>query len=182
MKNLTNILLIAVLGISIYLLADKFMGSSSKKIGMVQMDKLVYDFKGMKEATEKYTKKMTSWSTQKDSLEKKLKELYNQIRVDSVNKDQTKLSKDIQIFMIFKQSYIDFSQNLEMNADKEDKEMTTGVMNQINEYIKNYAKEEGYDMILCNNASYQSVGFAKEQIDITQKILEYANKKYEGTK
>lgn len=182
MKNLTNILLIVSLSISAYLLADNFFGSSSKKIGVVQMDKLVYDFKGMKEATEKYTKKMTSWSNQKDSLEKRLQELYNQIRIDSVNKDQAKLSRDIQIFMIFKQSYIDYTQNLDINADKEDKEMTAGVMNQVNEYIKNYAKEEGYDMILCNNAQYQSVGFGKEQIDITQKMLEYANKKYEGTK
>ena len=60
--------------------------------------------------------------------------------------------------------------------------MTVGVINQINEYMKSYAAEKGYDMILCNNNQYQNVGFAKEQIDITKQMLEYANKKYDGTK
>lgn len=182
MKNVTNILLIAALGISLYLLADKLMGSSSKKIGVVQMDKLVYEFKGMKDATEKYTKKMAGWQAQTDSLEKKLKQMYDQVRIDSVNNDQQKLNKDIQLFMIFKQSYIEYAQNIQQKAADDDKQMTVGVINQINEYMKSYATEEGYDMILCNNNQYQNVGFAKEQIDITKQMLEYANKKYDGTK
>ncbi len=182
MKNITNILIALSLLLSLYLLLDKFLGSSTKKIGVVQMEKLVYDFKGMKEATEKYTKKMTAWSNQSDSLENKLKVMYDEIRADSITNDKVKLQKDIKMFLLFKQSYIEYTQNLQTNSEKEDKDMTIGVMNQVNEYIKNYAKQEGYDLILTNGAQATSVGFAKEQIDITQKVLEYANNNYEGKK
>ena len=181
MKNTGNIALILCIAFAIYLTTEKIAGSNDCKTGVVQMDKLIYDFKGMKEATEKYTAKMNSWSSQSDSLETRLKVLYEQIRIDSLNKDQAKLDKDIKAFMIFKQSYAGYMRNMQENADKEDKQMTIGVVNQVNEYIKEYAKANGYDLILCNSQQ-QSVGYAKEQVDITQKLLEFANNKYEGIK
>jgi Skp family chaperone for outer membrane proteins len=167
MKKIPSIVLALSAVISIYLLVDKFTGSSAKKIGVVQMEKLVYDYKGMKDATEKYTRKMNSW---------------NAIRIDSINKDQQKLNKDIQLFLVFKQSYMENAQNMQANAEKEDKNMTLGVVNQVNEYIKSYAKDKGYDLILCNTDQYQNVGFSKEQLDITKDLLEYANRKYAGEK
>jgi len=66
-------------------------------------------------------------------------------------------------------------------AVKEDEQMTIGVINQINEYIKRFAQEEGYDVVLCNSPQ-QSIGHAKEQIDITQEVLQYANSQYMGVK
>ncbi len=182
MKKVPVIILTLSLSISMYLLIDKFAGASVKKIGVISMEKLVYDFKGMKDATEKYTKKMSSWDAQTDSLEKKLQHMYNEIRIDSINKDRQKLNKDIRVFLVFKQSYMEYVQNIQAKAEKEDKNMTVGVMNQINEYIKSFAKEEGFDLILCNNAQYQNVGFSKDGIDVTQRLLEYANKKYAGEK
>lgn len=181
MKNTGNIALIICIALAIYMVAEKFTGSSNCKTGIVQMDKLVYEFKGMKEATENYAGKMNKWNAQSDSLESRLKFLYGQIRLDSLNKDQAKLDKDIKVFMIFKQSYAEYMHSVQENAGKEDKQMTIGVINQVNEYIKEYAGEKGYDLILCNSQQ-QSVGYAKEHIDITQKVLEFANNKYEGKK
>jgi Skp family chaperone for outer membrane proteins len=181
MKNTGNIALIICLALSVYLFTDKMMGAKSKKIGVIQMDKLVYDFKGMKEATDKYSSRLKGWNQESDSLESRLKELYNQIRVDSANKDHMKLDQDIKVFMIFKQSYMEHMQTLQANAEKEDKQMTIGVVNQVNEYIKSYAKAEAYDVVLCNTQE-QSVAYAKDRVDITQQVLEYANKQYEGVK
>ena len=181
MRDSSKIALIISISIVIYLVIDKTLGSGSKKIGVVQMEKLVYDFKGMKEATENYSQKIKKWSSQSDSLENKLKELYNQLRLDSLSKNQAQLDKDIKIFMIFKQSYVDYVQNNQANAEKEDKQMTLGVVNQINEYIKLYAKQKGFDVILCNSQQ-QSVGYVKDQLDITEDVLEFSNKQYEGIK
>jgi len=180
MKNTANISLALCTLLIVYIVADKFTTANTSKTGIVQMEKLVYDFKGMKEATASYTHKMKQWSAQSDSLENKLKELYRQIRLDSLSNNKAKLESDTRRFMTFKQSYTGYVNNMRDNADKEDRQMTLGVVNQVNEYIKAYARQEGYDLILCNSQQ-QSIGYAKAQTDITQKVLEFANNKYEGS-
>lgn len=180
MKNYKNIILFFCLILSTYLLVDKLIHKPIK-IGVVQMDKLVYEFKGMKEATMKYSNKMKQWGSQSDSLERKLEELLNQIKLDSINKDKNKLKQDIQRFVLYKRTFSDYVQNSEIKAQEEDKEMTLGVVNQLNEYIKSYASEKGYDIILTNSQQ-QSIGYTIEKVDITVLMLDYANKKYEGLK
>src|SRR6478736_10001731 len=98
MKNTGNIALIICLGIVVYLFADRVWNTNSKKIGVVQMEKLVYDFKGMKEATKKYTLKTKNWDKKSDSLETCLSELYSQIRIDSLQRNKENLEKDLRTF------------------------------------------------------------------------------------
>ena len=181
MKNTGTISLIFCLAITAWLLTDKYTTKTMRKIGVVQMEKLVYDFKGMKEATKNYTVKIEQWKSQSDSMEVTLKELYTQIRLDSLIKNQAKLDKDIRTFVAYKQRYEEHLQVMQEKAGDADKQMTLGVINQVNESIKTYAQEQGYDVILCNSAQ-QSVGYAKNQVDVTEQVLEFANKQYEGVK
>lgn len=143
------------------------------------MDKLVYEFKGMKEATNRYSKKVKRWTDQSDSMQIKLKELYNQIHVDSIAGNKTKLERDIQTFLTFKQSYTAYLEKIDGYAENEDREMTLGIINQLKAYIEAYAEKEGFDLILLNTQQ-QNVGFAKKSLDVTVDVLEFANKNYEG--
>ncbi len=181
MKYIGHITLTLVLGILIFLVADKIFGKHTNRIGVVQMEKLVYEFKGMKEATAKYTSKLDKWNAESDSLQSRLKQMYDQIKLDSLSNDKEKLNRDVKAFVLFRQSYVDYTQNMQANAENEDKQMTIGVVNQVNEYIKKFAEEKGYDIILCNSQT-QSVGYAKEQNDITPEILAFANAGFEGNK
>jgi outer membrane protein len=178
MKNQKQFVVILCLLFAGYL-AAAYLFNKTEKIGVVQMDKLVYEFKGMKEASERYSHKMKAWTAQSDSLEERLKALLYQIRIDSVNRDQARLKKNVETFLLVKQSYAEYIQNTQEKAREEDEEMTLGVVNQINEYIRAYAVQEGFDMILINTQQ-QSVGYVREKTDVTGKVLEYANKKYEG--
>lgn len=181
MKHTATIALILCLALAAFVITDKLTNSTAKKIGVVQMEKLVYDFKGMKEATEHYKNKLEQWKLQSDSMETKLKELYSQIRMDSLSRDQARLNKDINTFMIFKQAYADYVQATQERADRDDKQMTMGVINQVNEYMKLYAEKHGYDVIFCNSTQ-QSIGYAKDALDVTKDVLEFSNKQYEGVK
>jgi len=181
MKNSGNIALILCIVLAVYIIFDKAANNPGKKIGVVQMEKLVYDFNGMKEATKLYNEKVSEWGIQTDSMQLKLSSLYEQIRLDSLNKDKDKLKNDIRKFLILKKSYTDYAKNVKETASEKDKEMTLGVVNQLNEYIKNYAMEEGYDVILCNSPQ-QNIGHVADKIDVTEEVLAYSNKKYEGLK
>lgn len=178
MKYTGHIALILVVGILFFLLVDKSV-NKNYKVGIIQMEELVYDYQGMKDATEQYNQKMDAWSNQTDSLETQLKNLYNEIRLDSVNGDRTKLIQDQQRFYLLKQSYYEFKQNIDQKAQEKDEKMTVGVINQLKEHIKSYAQKEGYNIII-SNTQLQNVGYADEAIDVTEALLQYANIQYQG--
>jgi len=178
MKYTGHIALTIVLVIGIYLFVDK---STSKNynVGIIQMEELVYDYQGMKDATEQYNQKMDVWSNQTDSLEVKLQNLYNEIRLDSINGDRTKLIQDQQRFYLLQKSYYEFKQNIDQKAQEKDQKMTVGVINQLKEHIKSYAQQEGYNIII-SNTQLQNVGYADKAIDVTDELLKYANMNYQG--
>jgi outer membrane protein len=182
MRKTGNIALILSAIALTVVLADKFLSSSVKKIGIVQMDKLVYDFKGMKEATKKYEGKMANWTAESDSMQKGLNRIYNEMKIDSVNKDFVKLKTDIELFQLKRQSYAEYVQNAQSEAQNEDHKMTVGVINQINEYLKQFAEKEGYEVIVCNQPETPAIGYVQEKTDITKQALAFCNQQYEGGK
>jgi Skp family chaperone for outer membrane proteins len=182
MKYTGHIALIFSLSITIYLIADYCTGKAGAKTAVVQMDQLVYEFKGMKEASSDYGRKLDIWKRESDSLEQQLRGLYQQLREDSIRQDHRRLRQDLARFALLRRSYAEHAQNSQQHAEEKDREMTLGVINQLNEHIKNYAELQGYTVVLCNNGQQPSVGYAAGQADITKEVLAYANARYEGGK
>jgi len=178
MKYTGHISLTLVLILMAYLLVEKNK-TTNYRIGIIQMEQLVYDYQGMKDATEQYNSKMDVWSNEADSLENQLKNVYNQIRMDSINGDQLKLVKDQQRFYLLQRSYYEFKQNISEKAQEKDEKMTIGVINQLKEHMGAYAKQEGFNIII-SNTQLQNVGYADEAIDVTKELLKYANIEYQG--
>lgn len=174
-------LIISLIVLALFTLNFLLGGNNIRKTGVVEMEKLVYDYKGMKDASAKYTAKMNQWSAQSDSIKKKLEGYLYDIKMDSINGDKKKLLSDQQKFILLRKSYYEFEEAIKQKAQEEDQQMTIGVINQLKEHIKEYAKEEGYDLILLNT-QMQNVGYVEEAGDLTEEILEFSNKKYEGEK
>lgn len=143
------------------------------------MDELVYEFEGMKEATEEYTSKMNQWEAESDSLKKGLDQLLYEIKLDSINQDIQKSQSDKQKFMLLRQKYYTLQQGIDSKAQEEDQKMTSTVMRQLNEYVEKFGEEKEYDLIITNT-QLNNIGYAKESIDITTEVLTYVNTKYNG--
>lgn len=180
MKNSGHIAFLISTALVVFIVCEK-LWMNNKKIGVIQMNKLVYEFKGMKEASSKYQAKVEKWSLESDSLKNRLMAMYDQIRIDSLNRNKERLANDIQLFTLFRDSYVEHANLRDEEAKEADRQMTLGVVNQIQDYINQYAKERGFDVILCNSEQ-QNVGFAKAHLDITKEVLEFANQRYEGIK
>ncbi len=175
--NIALIVSLIVLGIIVY----QYIDNRNKKIAVVQFQNLVYEYQGMKDATKKYVDKMDRWSGQIDTLEGNLKKMIEEIKIDSINHDRKKTEIDYKKFLLKRQTYFEYKEKLEQKSADEDKKMTQGVINQINEYIKEYALKEGIDIIISNTQE-QNIGYVNESIDITKKVLEFANERYRGDK
>ena len=178
MKHLNKISLVLILAVITYLAVKEFT-TSSNRVGIVEMEDLVYEFQGMKDATDQYQKKLSEWSAQSDSLEQKLNTLYQEIKLDSISGDKEKLMKDQQKFYYIQKSYYEFKEKTTQKAKQDDQDMTIGVLNQLKEHMANFAKENGYEIIITNT-QLQNVGYTTEQNDVTQEVLEFANNKYSG--
>jgi outer membrane protein len=178
MKKLSTILLIFCIVLSLFVLFQN-LTNPKRKIGVVQMQTLVFEYKGMKDATKNYSKKMDDWSAQSDSLESKLKFLINEIHLDSINGNKSKYQSDKESFIQLRNYYIDFKEKSNEIATKDDQKMSAGVMNQLNNHIKTYAVKNGFDLVLSNSQN-GAVGYANDDIDITKELIEFANKEYDN--
>ena len=155
--------------------------SAYPKVGIVQMEEYVYQFEGMKDASKDYLGKVNNWNAQADSMKSRLKDVYREIQMDSLNKDKEKLKTDVQKFNLLMNTYNEYQQKMDDKAKKDDEQMTIGILNQLSGYMKEFAQKEGYDLII-SNTEVKNVGYVKDGMDITSHMLDYANSRYNNEK
>nr|WP_298320900.1 OmpH family outer membrane protein [uncultured Aquimarina sp.] len=113
------------------------------------------------------------------------------INNEKITKQKKKLDSLYTIYSIFKeQKNTEKATSLEIQLRSEDQELrkineyfsndvSQQVWNRLNQYIKEYGEANEYKIILGTQGN-GNIMFAENGIDITEKILEYANNKYEG--
>ena len=94
----------------------------------------------------------------------------NKMRLDSIRL----LVKDEQTELYYRQQALQIEQEEEEAALK----YNTQIWNQLNSYVQEYGKANSYDFIQGATGS-GSMMYAREDLDITDEIIEYVNKKYE---
>lgn len=154
-----NALLISVL--SFFLLFYFF--KSNKEIAYVDNQKIFDGFvmtKEMKRAGEK------EFNSRKLVLDK----LYSNLQSATISASQKK--ELMQQFIQGKEELEEFNQTFAA-------EQTTQIWSRITSYTAEFSKEKKYELIIGSD-NKQAVLFADEEIDVTNELLTYLNKKYEG--
>ncbi len=131
--------------------------TKQEKIGFVQNAKLFQDFKGTIELEEKLAKKRKRNLSQLDSLR----------HLIEIGRDDLR--------DIFTQKEGQFSQQETLLSDQ----YTAEIWNYINAGIKDYGEMEGYDYILGASGE-GSLMYAKESKNITDDVLSFINKRFQG--
>ena len=72
-----------------------------------------------------------------------------------------------------------YQQVIQKQIQEEDKKATQTVINDINDYVKEYGKKKGYKIIFGASGS-GNIMYADERTDLTEKILEGLNNEFEG--
>ena len=143
------------------------------KLAWVDFNKVYNEFQYKKELEAKFTKTQEARKKVIDSLELDLKMLYSQLQNDSKNKE--KLSE----FDVKRQDFMDKKGRLEEDGQHNQQNYQEQILNQLNQYVKDYGKEKGYSMILGADGS-GTLMYAQEGIDITEVVIKYINNKYKG--
>lgn len=181
MKNQINsILLIAAVclsGISIVLhYIDK---PKVRKVGYVHNDKLLSGFDGFKEGKEELKAKMEVWQANLDTLTTNFNrdaQSYTGTREKLSAKERqlteqilSRQEKDVRVY----------KNTVEQKALEEEQKINQSMLNQINAYLKEYGQENDYSYIfgVTDNGS---ILYGNTDEDLTEKVLDYINKKYQG--
>lgn len=145
------------------------------KIGYVNTQVMFNDFAYKQELEKELTSIKNSRKFIIDSLEANLKILLKQIKSDQKNRD---LLIDFQnqkdLFLAKKQR---FSEDEEVMVKQYDEK----IINQLNEYAKDFGRENKFDIIYGANSS-GNIMYADSVYDITKEVVAYMNQKFSGKK
>lgn len=169
----TAITILCLLGL-IYLTATR----NSSNIVYVDTAKLIDGYEGTKEARKQFEEKSKVWQANVDTL---VKQWENEIKIYEKERsgmtDKEKQLKE-ELLQNKQQQLNQYQEAMQQKAREEDQLMTQTVMNEINDYLKEYGKEEGYTYILGANGG--NIVYADEIRNITEEVLAGLNVVYQS--
>lgn len=156
-----------------------FYFKSSLKLVYVDVNKLVEGYKRTKTVRAEFEAKAKSLNANVDSLmtdwQKELKS-YEKER-SRMSKKELKLKQEL---LGNKQQQINnYQQAIQKQIQEEDQKATQTVINDINDFVKEYGKTNGYDIIFGASGT-GNIMYANEGTDLTAKVLEGLNAEFGG--
>ncbi len=156
-----------------------FYFQSKSELVYVDINKLLEGYKRTKVEREAFNKKATTLKANVDSLmtdwQKELK-TYEKERA-SMSKKELSLKQEL---LGNKQQQINnYQQAIQKQIQEEDQKVTQTVINDINDYVKEYGKKKGYPIIFGAGGN-GNIMYAEEASDLTNDVLTALNASYEG--
>ncbi len=147
------------------------------KIAYVHTDSVInkYDFfkKKSEEITEKGKKLDLDLQARAKGFEQEVA-MFQQTG-GSLTQNQIRAKQDE--LMQKEQNLISYRNNLMQELSTDESKLLNDVYEQVQEYMKEYAKEKGIDLILSHTRG-GAIWYATDAIDVTKSVTEGLNKKY----
>lgn len=176
MKKLPIVLAIAAILLSA---SSVYFSLNSSELVYVDVNKLLDGYKRTKVEREKFQVKAKTLNANVDSLvtdwQKELKN-YEKERSKMTSKEK-ELKQEL---LSNKQQQINnYQQAIQKQIQEEDKKSTQTVINDINDYVKDYGKTHNHKIIFGASGA-GNIMYADKTTDLTETILEGLNTEYEG--
>lgn len=155
-----------------------YFAKSSSELVYVDVNKLIEGYSRTKVAKAEFEKKANTMKANVDSLvgnwQKELKN-YEKERA-SLSANELKLKQEL---LANKQQQISgYQEAIQKQIQEEDKKVTQTVINDINDYIKEYGKKRGYKIIFGASGG-GNIMYAAESTDLTEEVLKGLNAEYD---
>lgn len=153
--------------------------SSHNELVYVDVNQLLEGYDRTKVEREAFTKKTQLLKANVDSLvtdwQSELKN-YEKERATMTEKEK-ELKQEL---LATKQQQLNnYQQAIQKQIQDEDQKMTQTVINDINDYVKEYGKDHGHPIIFGAGGN-GNIMYAEDASDLTEKVLEGLNAQYEG--
>lgn len=158
-----------------------YFAKSSSELVYVDVNKLIEGYSRTKVAKAEFEKKATTMKGNIDSLVTNW-----QKELQGYEKERASLSpKELQLkqeLLSNKQQQINgYQEAIQKQIQEEDKKTTQTVINDINDYIKEFGKRKGYKIIFGASGG-GNIMYADESSDLTEEVLKGLNAEYDKKK
>lgn len=158
-----------------------FNAQKSSELVFVDVNKLLEGYKRTKVVRAEFTKKATTLKANVDSLVKGWQKELKDYEKNRSKYSKKELELKQQLLGNKQQQINNYQQAIQKQVQEEDKKSTQTVINDINDYVKEFGKKNDYKIIFGASGS-GNIMFAAEGTDLTEKVLEGLNAEYEGKK
>ncbi len=153
--------------------------NSSSQLVYVDVNKLLDGYKRTKIVRAEFEDKAKTLNANVDSL---MTDWQNEIK--NYEKERSKMNKKElelkqQLLSNKQQQINNYQQAIQKQIQEEDKKSTQTVINDINDYIKQYGKENKQNIIFGASGS-GNIMYADDATDLTQDVLNGLNEEFEG--
>lgn len=164
----------------IAILAISLISCTQTKIAYIDIEEIMKEYKGTKNAEVTIKVKSEKLKAELDSLviawETKARE-YQQKAPKMSAKNRAERE---QALMQEQQAIGQRQQVVQQQVQTEGQESLKSLSKEINDFVKNYAKEKGYNFVLGTSGDSGTVMYGEEKADITDEILVQLNKSYKA--
>ena len=178
LKTLINLAAFALAGTALFFSLQT--PNAPDKIAYVRSADLLHEYEGMVEARQRYQQDESKAQAELARLEALLKAQFNDLQEDAIKTDAVALQNAEARFRFLQQEYEASLKDVQAQLTEKDNELTQGVLNQVNSFITDYGKQNGYQVILGTTTDGNLL-YAEEAIDITGEVLTALNAQYQGS-
>ncbi|HUU46752.1 MAG TPA: OmpH family outer membrane protein [Acidobacteriota bacterium] len=153
---------------------------AQSKIGWVDLDRILAEYDEFREAEALFQEDAAVWEADFDSVQ----EVYFQ-RLEEYQRQRLLLSDDTrrereQELATMEREVFEVKARLESEAERRKAELTTPILEKIQEVVEQVATDEDYDFILNASQIYMTpqglqfspIMYAKKKLDLTDRIFE----------
>ncbi len=150
---------------------------SATRLAFVRSNVLIYEYQGMKDAHARLETLSNEWLGEIKQKEENLKGQQELIHKAA---DEGEVPQVLQRDAAAAYHEIEALKS-EIAGEFQEKEqkLTQGALNQINDFVQEYGRREGYDLVLGTSNS-GNVLYGVDAIDITDEVLKELNRVYTG--
>ena len=145
----------------------------------VDVNKLLESYKRTEIVRSEFEKKAKTLQSNVDSLILGWQEDLKTYEKERSKMTKKEISLKQELLNNKQQQISSYQQAIQKQIQEEDKKATQTVINDINDYVKEYGKKKGYEIIFGASGS-GNIMYADEGTDLTEKILEGLNNEFEG--
>ena len=145
----------------------------------VDINKLIENYERTAVERKVFNAKVKRMQSNADSLMTAFQQELKKFEQDRAAMSSKELALTRELLQTKQQQLNNYQQGVQKQIQEEDQKMTQTVVNDINDFVKEYGKKHGYSIIFGASGS-GSIMYAEEAADLTDQILEELNAQYEG--
>jgi outer membrane protein len=169
-----------IVGIALLTLAWAPEAEAQSKVGWVDLDRILAEYSEFKEAEDLFRADAAIWEADFDSVQDVyFTRLEDYQRQRLLLSDQTRKEREDELATM-ERDVLQTKAALERQAEQRKTELTTPILQKIQEVIERVATDEDYDFILNASQIYMTpaglqfspIMYAKKRLDLTDRIFE----------